>query len=295
MNKQDLETMGEALASVARTPSLLPGFGIERRTVRADAWDERLAVLGTGKADLATVRSFGDASGDAIGHYATVLPAQQIHELVAATLTTLVDVPPPRLSPGDVRVLVTVVACGCRLDRVMGGLPPDLEPYQPLLQALDRAALATRRQARSVLGLGLELPASLPAGAQPVSAVLSFANPGSEGAWMRNPSAGGGDGEHEHVRLWYAERPVERIGVTSLPVEPGWVALEAEPRAQRPLLWLGAGEQEDRHFVASLALDPGTYLVRASFASYEGQDTLVGHPLLRGCVFSSEHTLEVLG
>jgi hypothetical protein len=64
-------------------------------------------------------------------------------------------------------------------------------------------------------------------------------------------------------------------------------------RVQRPLLWLGPGATESRHFTATVDLSPGSYLMRASYASYQGEDTVAGQPLLRGCAFSAESTVEV--
>lgn len=293
MSSEDIESMREALAALARTPSLLASFGIERLTVRADLWHERLAIQGLGKATLSTLRSIGDASGEEIGRYETSLGNEQVGELLKAVELTLEGGPPPRLSPGDVRVVVTVVACGARWLRVIGGLPPALAPYRPLLFALDKAAFATRQQAKSTLKLVLGLPETLPPGEQTLTTELAFENRGSEGAWMRSPSSGIADQPAEHVRLWYARAPVEQPGVTPLPPEPTWVPLEPMPRVQRPLLWLAPGEHEARQFVAQVSLDPGRYLMRASFSSYEGEDTVGGQPLLRGCAFSDEHTVEV--
>jgi len=141
----------------------------------------------------------------------------------------------------------------------------------------------------------LETPTrTLGAGEQDVPVMLSFVNRGDEGAWIHNPFAAM-DGAQEHIRLWYAEKPVEEPGVTPLPVEPEWVALEPPTLVQRPLLWIGPGETETRQFSAKLSLDPGRYLMRASFSSYEVDETVAGQNLLRGSAFSSEHTVEVRG
>ena len=289
----DLESMREALAALGRTPSLMLGFGVERLTVREDFWVERLAIQGTGRAALSTIRSFGDASGEEIGRFESKLPDKKLADLVRAVEATLLGGPTPNLSPGDVRVLITVVACGSRLDRVVGGGPPDLEPYVPLLLALDAAAIETRAHPKATLKLDLEVPSALSPGPQTVPVVLSFENRGDEGAWIRGPYSIVEDAPTEHVRLWYAERPVEQPGVTPLPLEPVCVLLEPAVRVQRPLLWLGAGETETRQFSAAVDVSPGSYLVRASFASYAGGDTVAGQNLLRGCVFSAESTVEV--
>ncbi len=293
MNTDDLESMREALVALGPTPSLMAGFGVERRTVRENFWLERLTIQGSGRSVLSTLRSFGDASGEEIGRFESKLAEDKLADLLAAVEATLQGGPVPNLSPGDVRVLITVVACGSRLDRVIGGEPPDLEPTMPLLLALDAAAFETRAHPKTTLKLGLEVPATLPPGSQALPVVLSFENRGNEGAWIRSPSSGLEDEPTEHVRLWVAERPVEQPGVTPLPLEPSCVALEPAIRVQRPLLWIGAGETETRQFSATVALDPGSYLMRASFASYSGGDTVAGQNLLRGCAFSAESMVEV--
>jgi len=97
----------------------------------------------------------------------------------------------------------------------------------------------------------------------------------------------------EHVRLWYAQRPVEEPGMMPLPLKQYCVGLAPIVRVERPLLWLGAGETESRQFSAPVDLSPGSYLMRASYASYDGEDTVAAQPLLRGCAFSAEITVEV--
>jgi hypothetical protein len=194
-----------------------------------------------------------------------------------------------------VRVLITLVACGAKLVHVVGGAPEHLAPYRELLTALDRTAFAVRRKPVCSLRLDAEIPDVLSAADPSVPVVLTFANAGSEGAWLRNPAAGMDDTATEHVRLWYAPVPIEEPGVTPLPMEPEFVPLEPALRVQRPLLWLGAGDNESRPFSARVQLEPGQYLMRASFSSYDGADTVAGQNMLRGCVFSSERTVEVRG
>ena len=92
--------------------------------------------------------------------------------------------------------------------------------------------------------------------------------------------------------LWYAARPGRPAGVTPLPPQPIWVALEPVTRADRPLIWIAPQSRDTRRFTASLTLDPVAYLVRADFASYEGADTVAGQPHLRECAFSRELEIE---
>lgn len=293
MRAEEIASMREALVALGRVPSLTVGFGIERLTLAGDFWAERLMIQGTGKSVLTSLRSFGDASGEEIGRFETKLSGAMIGELVRAVDATLEGGPPANLSPGDVRVLVSIVACGSRLDHVVGGGPPDLEPYTPLLFALDKAATQTRATAKSTLGLHLEVQGTLSPGPQTLPLVLSFENRGDEGAWIRSPTSGLEDEPTEHVRLWYAERAVEQPGVTSLPLEPICVPLEPAMRTERPLLWIGGGETESRPFSTTVDLAPGSYLMRASFASYGGDDTVAGQNLLRGCAFSAETMVKV--
>ncbi len=287
--------MREALTALARNPSLLQGFGIERQTLRDRLWYEWFAVQGAGKATLRTLRSFGDASGEEIGEFETQLPNGAVEDLLRAVEATLDGGPQAALSPGDVRVLVSLVACGSRLDRIIGGGPEELMPYKPLLLALDRAAAETRTKAKATLKIDIAVASRITPGLQVLPVTLSFHNRGNEGVWIRNPCAPTSDVPTEHVRFWYAERPQHQPGVTDLPVEPLSLDLEPIVVAERPLLWLGAGETEERAFSAHIELDPGPYLVRASFSSYVGGDTVAGQNLLRGCAFSAEHTVEVPG
>jgi hypothetical protein len=289
----EIESMREALAALLRTPSLMQGFGVERRTVCSDLWSERLAIRGTGQATLATLRSFGDASGEEIGRYETKLSDRALAELVHAVEATVEGGPPATLLSGDLRLLISVVACGSRLHQVVGGDPTALEPYAPLLRALDAAAFETRTAPKSTLQLGLEIPANLPDGPRSLGVVLSFQNRGNEGAWIRNPASHMKDEPTEHVRLWYAQRPVAEPGMMPPPLKQYCVALDPIVRVERPLLWLGGGETESRQFSAAVDLLPGSYLMRASYASYDGEDTVAAQPLLRGCVFSAEIPVEV--
>ena len=294
MTSEDTESMREALAALSRAPALKASLGIERVTVRSDLWEERLVVVGAGTASLSTNRSFGDASGEAIGRFQSQLADARVDDILRAVNATLAGGPAAPLSPGDVRVLITVVACGSKLVHVVGGGPEYLEPYARLLAVLDQVAFESRKQPVCTLQRGAEIPATAkPSAAIPV--VLTVANSGREGTWIRNPAAGTEDTPAEHVRLWYAQIQPEQPGVTPLPMEPESVPMEPVVRVQRPLLWLGPGESEDRQFSATLSLDPGTYLMRTSFASYAGGETVAGHNLLRGCVFSPEQTVEVRG
>jgi hypothetical protein len=293
MQSDDIDSMREALAALTRAPALKASFGVERVTVRADLWKEHFSVQGVGKAALSTVRSFGDTGGDEIGRYQSHLPESDVDDLVRAASATLDGGPGAPLAPGDVRVLITLVACGSKLTHVVGGGPEALAPYTELLAALDRTAFQTRQKPVCTLKLDMELPHRVSPGTPSISVVLTFSNRGSEGTWIRSPAAGMEDVPTEHVRLWYAALPQEEPGVTPLPMEPEFTPLVPSPRVQRPLLWLGPGDSESRQFVATPSLDPGSYLVRASFASYAGDDSIGGQNLLRGCVFSPEQTLEV--
>jgi hypothetical protein len=289
----EIESMREALASLRHTPSLLPGFGVERRTVSADLWAERLVIRGTGMATLASLRSFGDASAEEIGRYESTLSEQALAELVNAVEATVDGGPAPALSSGDLKILISIVACGSRLDHVVGGDPTYLEPYAPLLRALDAAASEARTAPKSTLQLALGIPDHLPSGPQSLELVLSFQNRGKEGAWIRNPASHVKDEPTEHVRLWYAKRVVADPGMMPPPLRQYCVALDPVVRVERPLLWLGAGETESRPFSAPVDLSSGSYLMRASYASYDGEDVVAGQPLLRGCAFSAEMTVEV--
>jgi hypothetical protein len=289
----DPSSMREAIQAVVAVPGQLAGFGFERVTERDGLWLERLSIRGGGRVHLCSNRSFGDASGEDIGCFEADLEAARVAELVRDVEAALPGGPAPNLSPGDVRVTLSVVASGARWERVVGGAPPDLEPYQPLLRTLDALAFESRACPLRTLGLDLQLDGRLRAGEQAVPVTLAFKNRGPAGYWLRNPSALV-DEPAEYVRLWYAARPPEQPGVTPLPVEPMWAPLEPVTRAERPLIWIGPQSVETRQFTASLPLDPVPYFLRAGFASYHGADTVAGQHHLRGCVFSRELEVEVL-
>jgi hypothetical protein len=289
----DVRMMREALAALATTATQMASLGVERTTESQALWSERLAVKGTGMVTLSTNRSFGDASGAAIGHFETSLSADRVAELASAAAAVLQGGPPPHLSPSDVQIALSVVAAGARWERQVGGLPPDLAPYQPLLRALNEIARSALASPVATLSLRVTFGAHPRAGIQRLPVTLEFENGGSSGYWLRNPSAGMEDTEDEHVRLWYAQRQPEVPGVTALPLEPFAVALEPSVRAERPLMWIGPQAVEGRSFTASLEVDPGSYLFRASFATYSGGETIGGQPLMRGCVFSQEISVEV--
>jgi hypothetical protein len=293
VSTEEIELMQEALGALGRAPGLLVGFGVERLTLSGDYWAERLMIQGTGKAVLTTLRSFGDASGEEIGRFETKLGETHITELVGAVGETVHGGRLPKLSANEVRVLISIVACGARLDHIVGGGPPDLEPYKPLLLVLDKIAIATRAHPKSTLELELEVSNTLASGPQDLPIILSFTNHGDEGTWIRSPASGLEDEPTEHVRLWFAERKIPQPGITPLPLDPICIPLDPMLHVQRPLLWIGAGETEARQFTAKVDLTPGSYLMRASFASYGGDDIVAGQNLLRGCVFSPETTVEV--
>jgi hypothetical protein len=287
----DPSSIAEALRAVTAVPALLSGFGVERVTESDSLWFERLSISGGGRIHLCSKRSFGDASGEEIGCFETELARPRLDQLVRDVQAVLPGGPIPNLSPADVRVTISVIAAGARWECIVGGLPPDLEPYQPLLRTLDAVAVEVRAHPLRTLGLELQLGASLRAGEQSLPVTLTFENRGTAGYWLRNPSAFA-DQETEHVRLWYAAKPLERPGVTPLPPEPMSVELVPIARADRPLIWIGPQSSEARRFTASLALDQVPYFVRAGFAGYAGGDTIAGQPHLSGCVFSNELEIE---
>jgi len=287
----DTSAIAEGLRAVAAVPALLSGFGVERVTERDGLWFERLSISGGGRVHLCSNRSFGDASGEEIGCFETDLAAPRVDQLVRDVQAVLPGGPAPNLSPGDVRVTLSVIAAGARWERVVGGAPPDLEPYQPLLRTLDALAFEVRAHPLRTLAMELKLGAPLQAGEQSVPVTLTFENRGTAGYWLRNPSAFA-DQETEHARLWYAPQPSVQPGMTPLPPEPTYVELEPVARADRPLIWIAPQSTETRRFTAAVALDQVPYFLRAGFAGYDGADTVAGQPHLRGCVFSNELEIE---
>lgn len=289
----EVRAMRKALSALAVSPAQMVGFGVER-VIRSDSlWAERLAVAGTGRATLATNRSFGDASGAAIGHFETSVPADRVAGLASAAAAVLDGGRPPKLSPADVQIEISVVAGATRWQRSIGGGPQDLRPYQPLLRALNQIAGAALTSPVATLSLGLAFSEPPRASRQRLPVVLQFQNAGSAGYWVRNPFAATEDTDEEHVRIWHAQRQEQLPGVTPLPLEPVPVALEPAVLDHRPLIWIGPHATTTLSFTASLEIEPGPRLFRASFASYAGTDDVGGQPLMRGCVFSNELATEV--
>lgn len=291
----------------------LAGFGLERITASSPFWEERLAIDGTGRVTLRTRRSIADVSGEAIGAYAfdagCDAAASVAKQVRAAALLSFSAV---HVEPFGVRTIVSIVAGGAAQRVVVGGGPERLAPLGPLLQELDRLAMAARRHPEMTLGLELETAAPLRRGMTEVPVVLRFRNVGNTGYWMTEPSSfppglgtdddakrmpateDGVDWRREHCLVWFGFREPETPGVTPLPVEVTRGALAPEDRGLPPLVWMPPRGAIERRFRAAIPLhEAGSLVVRASFASYAGDDTIAGRPRLRGCVFSNDLSSEI--
>lgn len=293
MSQSELQTFREALAAVGRDPIRRASFGIERQMLAGALWRERLVVEGSGRVGLETLRSFGDASGEEIGRYDAALSPERVSRVLKALEPCLPEAPRVHLEPSDLRVVLSAVADGARFLRVAGGGPPQMEPYLDLMSELDKAGREVREHPRATLAMEFRLVAPPRKGTQEARVEVTFRNRGAEGFWVRNPLFEMAEEDDEHVRLWYARESVAERGVTALPVEPVGEAMYAVVASDRPLLWIEPRESRLLEFVTRMDLDPGRYLLRAAFSSYEGEDEIGGRTRLRGCVFSPELSVEV--
>lgn len=293
MNLSALAAFRSALGRVGKDGGESGRFGIERRTLSGEWWQDHLTYDGAGRVTLSTLRSFGEVSGEEIGRYEGVIGTQKLQSVVRAIETCLPEGPRIHLEPSDLRVVLDVVAGGERFLRVAGGGPPLMEPYLDLMSELDQLSRAVREHPRATLAIGFELLAPPRRGTQEARVRVEFRNRGTEGYWMRNPASELEDEDGEHLRLLAAWMPPVEPGVTPLPPQPVGAALYASEGSDRPLTWIGPGETRALEFVTRLELEPGPHLMRVGFATYEGEDLAGGQPRLRGCAFSPERSFEI--
>ena len=268
--------------------ALLPGFGLERLTLAGEPigpstylWEERLTLQGSGDVGLDTRRSIADMSGEEIGEYRSTECEETVLGLVRLVRETGLDeLPAFEIDPIDVRVRFSIVGGGtCHEYPISVQDPEALEPLQPLLGELDRLALEVRKHPVATLGVSLELPSEAGVGEHQLPVMLRFRNSGNVGTWVTHPGAMEGTPEPDVT-------PVSPE-IFSAPLSP------AQGDDDR-LLWLAGPSEVALESTASVSLpDPGTYLARAVYSCYSGEDTVGGQRRVRGCVFSNELAIEV--
>ena len=283
--------------------ALLPGFGLERLTIAGEPigpstylWEERLTLQGSGDVGLDTRRSIADMSGEEIGEYRSTECEETVLGLVRLVRETGLDeLPAFEIDPIDVRVRFSIVGGGTCHEYPIGVQDPEaLEPLQPLLGELDRLALEVRKHPVATLGVSLELPSEAGVGEHQLPVMLRFRNSGNVGTWVTHPGAMEGTPETDHCSLLYCYREELEPDVTPVPPEIFSAQLDSTQADQEALLWLAGASEVALESTASVSLpDPGTYLARAVYSCYSGEDTVGGQRRLRGCVFSNELAIEV--
>ena len=123
-----------------------------------------------------------------------------------------------------------------------------------------------------------------------VEVALRFINAGESGVWLSDPARLDDDTDDEHSALWYAVREAEDDpDVTPLPLSVERARLTPIDPAPSLMMLLAGGSTLKRRCRATLELESaGTLLLRASWASYIGGDSIAGRARLRGCAFSNE-------
>ena len=302
-------TFTEALdKAIGGDDGLMAGFCLERRTMagpflgpNALMREERLTVTGSGDTDLITRRSMADASGEEIGEFHVTRPRDITRGLLRAVKQSALERAPVfSIGPNDIRMEVIVTVGDIARGTTIGFTEPEvLQPLQPLLQEMDRLAHEARKRAVASLSLRLQAPEQTTQQAETLQFTLLFQNTGSAGCWITHPSRQGDPTDAEHCLLSYGLTPRITPGITPLPVEVETVgALYSDLEAQN-LLWVPPFGQAAFRFSASphFAL-PGAYLLRVSYASYQGGDRIEQNGKsqirLRGCVFSNEVELQVI-
>jgi hypothetical protein len=287
---------------------LLAGFRLERRTLagpylgpNALMVEEHLTVTGSGDTDLLSRRSMADISGEEIGEFHVTRSREVVRALLRAVRQSgLEQTPVFSIGPGDVRMEVNVTVGDFQQRATIGfSHPGALQPLQPLLQEMDRAASEARKRAVASLSLHLQAPGQTAQEAETLQLTLVFQNTGSEGCWITHPSRQGDPTAAEHCLLKFGLKPEVLPGITPLPVEVQTVGAQYTDLDAQNLLWVPPFGQVSFRFSASPHFtQTGGYLMRVSYASYQGGDRIEqngkAHIRLRGCVFSNEVEVQVV-
>ncbi|MDH4156117.1 MAG: hypothetical protein OEW00_02435 [candidate division Zixibacteria bacterium] len=283
--------------------NILSGFGFERMTTVTPeivpgtcAWEEKLTVRADGHVSLFTRRSITEASSEIIGHFESSQDKDALLDLIRLVKESPFDRQPRvRIDPGDVSVRLRFVIGGAWYEHYTSPKDPRaMDAIGPLLQELDRLGAEARHRPVMALELRLEMPDEVKPGENMLPVNLTFANPGREGFWVTHPGSLDAAQPSEHCRLLYGRQPEIEENITPLPMEIVTADLKRTKKDDPPLIWIPAEAEVRYQFVAKLNLrDPGTYLARAAFSSYSGEDIVGGQPRLRGCVFSNEVRIRV--
>ncbi|WP_437934759.1 hypothetical protein [Sorangium sp. So ce341] len=292
------DTMRRALdGALAGDPGILAGFGLERQTLSAPFWEERLSIDGAGRLRLRTNRSIADVSSEPIGAFSHDAGTEAVERLLRALLSLPRALPHRHVGLVDVRVLITVVAGGATHTVAVSREPDELAPLQPLLDELDRLSFVVRRSPVMSLELDASVDAPVRVSAGPLPVLLRFKNAGDTGFWITDPASFPPGDRAECCALLYGVRAQPQPGITPLPMEvrrADALPSRASPEGVGTLLWVPGRSSVERLIHAAVELNsPGLVAMRATWSSYAGDDTVGGRPRLRGCVFSNELSVSV--
>jgi hypothetical protein len=304
MKPSTSKLLDAALSEAAKgNPTALANFGIERATVgglgippAGYEWEERLTLDGDGHLRLQTRRSISDDGLEAIGEFSLSCD----DTVVANTIELLRDarldeMPRSRIEPSELRLQITLAAGGAHQQTTISLNDPDsIDRAAPLLSELDRLALLARENPVKTLSIRLEMPPRAPAARVALSLSLTFINEGTAGYWLTHPNALAPAVSWERAALLYGKKPEIRPGITPLPVELSESPLQAADQKDADLFWLGPGGSVEHQFTTTMNFsEPGTYLARATYSTYAGEDQVAGRARMRGCAFSNEVEIEV--
>jgi hypothetical protein len=285
------------------SPEHLEEFGLERVLLAGAGipgagpeWEERFSLTGSAVLSLSTRRSMGDLSFEPIGKFQLAASREMIRGVIQQLRDARLDeVPPCQLGVADAKIRVTVAAGGILQQVSIGTQDAAAAPsIQPLLQELDRLAGMVRASGVRTMRLNLSMPYHLRAAVKMrLQVALEFQNTGDEGYWVTHPGAMERSAPWERCSLLFGRKAESASGMPVSASEIYEVALEPAHSGGLDLFWVGGESETEQSFTATLVLPaPGTYVARAVYSSYAGEDQVGGQPRMRGCVFSNEVEIE---
>ncbi len=274
---------------------ILPGFGLELLIVNGPPsgplgrqWQDRLVITGRGVAEFHSIRPMSDGSGEPAGLFRGAVSLQDLAEVVdAVEATGLVDEAPFRIEPSDMNIRVSIIVGGMHVVKYIGVKEPGrLERLQPLFERLQRIEAAVRGNPVRTLKLEMSVAEMSGVGVQVVPVMLRFINQGTEPYWIPHPRGLNLGPYHDRATLSYGRGPSPADMLES--------PLRAEVEAGVQMIWMGSGWTQEIRTVAEVNFhQAGRFVVRATYSTYSGEETVGGVARLRGCVFSAEQMVAV--
>jgi hypothetical protein len=281
----------------------LAGFGIERfilygKTVPPSSreWEDRLSLTGWGQAQYSNLRSITDTSGEPIGCFETSYARSDVVDIIRLVEQVgLMDTPPFRIEPNDMRIRMTMVLGGIAVVKYLGVHEPDrLAALFPLMDRLQQMEQNLKRCPVRALSVEVQMPREFEVGLQRVPVVLRLRNTGREPYWIAHPRALNRGSYSERCALSYGHKPEPVPGMEQYGIEVVESPLLAEKESGVQLIWMPAGGVQECQLITDLNFyKRGQFVARAVLSSYDGEDRIGGIARLRGCVFSQDLTLDV--